>query len=368
MYISAIKYYFSAKGRINRRQFLLVLTISIILSVIVAAIIVDTSHLRDSAIVTITSLLVDILLIPSQIKRLHDLNWNGWFTILGFIPGIAFFFRLILVFFGGTSEENKYGIPPHLQTSDIEKVSNIVSNITDKTTVSISNITQKVKDSFIKSIAASIGETQKEVEKQRNLPYQEKIHADIKEIEELKKRILELEEKLIKQEKDFASPPITDESNKNDDDYEGDKKEIKEEKNIDFAFINEYLHKEEFSSILDEKEVKIMRFRFGIDSGEPKSLQEVSNKFNITREEVRQIEEKNIKILMNLRKKGCNLEKFCKKQETSSNIYSNNLTNNKNSNEDNEDISIGIIILLVVFFTIFTTVLFYFFDPTKLSF
>ena len=186
MYVSAITNYFSTKGRINRRQFLLVLTITIMLSIIIAVIIVDTSHLRDSAIITITSLLVNILLLPSQIKRLHDLNWNGWLTILGFIPGIAFFFRLILVVFSGTRGQNEYGFPPHYQKGDIKNISRDILRADNKITNSISDI----KNSDVNTILPSLSENSKDV------VIQGKNSLEMKEIEEFKKRILELEKKL----------------------------------------------------------------------------------------------------------------------------------------------------------------------------
>ena len=186
MYISAITNYFSTKGRINRRQFLLVLTITIMLSVIMAVIIVDSSHLRDSAIVTITSLLVNILLIPSQIKRLHDLNWNGWLTILGFIPGVAFFFRLILVVFSGTQGQNEYGFPPHYKKSNTKNVSHDILSADNKTINHISDI----KNSNVNTILPSLSENSKDVSPQGTNS------LEMKEIEELKKRILDLEKKL----------------------------------------------------------------------------------------------------------------------------------------------------------------------------
>ena len=41
---------------------------------------------------------------------------------------------------------------------------------------------------------------------------------------------------------------------------------------------------------LDEREREILRLRFGLDRGEPRTLEEVGESFNLTRERIRQIE------------------------------------------------------------------------------
>ena len=41
---------------------------------------------------------------------------------------------------------------------------------------------------------------------------------------------------------------------------------------------------------LDERESEILKLRFGLDRGEPRTLEEVGEHFNLTRERIRQIE------------------------------------------------------------------------------
>ena len=41
---------------------------------------------------------------------------------------------------------------------------------------------------------------------------------------------------------------------------------------------------------LDEREREILKLRFGLDRGEPRTLEEVGDHFNLTRERIRQIE------------------------------------------------------------------------------
>jgi RNA polymerase primary sigma factor len=45
-------------------------------------------------------------------------------------------------------------------------------------------------------------------------------------------------------------------------------------------------------SELDEKEALVLKLRFGLDDDQPRTLQEIGNKLNVTRERVRQIEQK----------------------------------------------------------------------------
>ncbi|MCR5504124.1 MAG: sigma-70 family RNA polymerase sigma factor [Elusimicrobiaceae bacterium] len=62
----------------------------------------------------------------------------------------------------------------------------------------------------------------------------------------------------------------------------------------------EFLRKQEVADVLaklTEREAKIIKLRFGIDSGYPRTLEEVGKMFNVTRERVRQIEAKAIRRL-----------------------------------------------------------------------
>lgn len=62
----------------------------------------------------------------------------------------------------------------------------------------------------------------------------------------------------------------------------------------------DFLRKQEVAEVLatlSEREAKIISLRFGIDSGYPRTLEEVGKMFNVTRERVRQIEAKAIRKL-----------------------------------------------------------------------
>ena len=55
----------------------------------------------------------------------------------------------------------------------------------------------------------------------------------------------------------------------------------------------------EVLSTLTEREQKVLRLRFGLDDGRPRTLEEVGRQFNVTRERIRQIEAKALRKLRN---------------------------------------------------------------------
>ncbi|MGI6364696.1 MAG: RNA polymerase sigma factor RpoD [Bacillota bacterium] len=62
-----------------------------------------------------------------------------------------------------------------------------------------------------------------------------------------------------------------------------------------FELLKEQL--EDVLHTLTEREEKVLRLRFGLDDGKPRTLEEVGKKFNVTRERIRQIEAKALRKL-----------------------------------------------------------------------
>ena len=59
---------------------------------------------------------------------------------------------------------------------------------------------------------------------------------------------------------------------------------------------------EQLMEVLDtltDREQKVLRLRFGLDDGRPRTLEEVGKEFNVTRERIRQIEAKALRKLRN---------------------------------------------------------------------
>lgn len=64
-----------------------------------------------------------------------------------------------------------------------------------------------------------------------------------------------------------------------------------------FMLLHEQLM--EVLTTLTEREQKVLRLRFGLDDGRPRTLEEVGREFNVTRERIRQIEAKALRKLRN---------------------------------------------------------------------
>ena len=105
MFIDALSNFFDWNGRICRRQFLFLF----VLSVIAGTLLIGMMGGEGGNVVL---LLLQLLLIPSYMKRLHDIGWSGGLIFLSLIPfvGMILFFLMLVV--GGTHGSNKYGPDP----------------------------------------------------------------------------------------------------------------------------------------------------------------------------------------------------------------------------------------------------------------
>ena len=62
--------------------------------------------------------------VPLAVKRLHDMNWSGWWAILCLVPYITIVMSFILLFCRGTYGPNKYGsdiVPLNVIYKDVLK-------------------------------------------------------------------------------------------------------------------------------------------------------------------------------------------------------------------------------------------------------
>jgi uncharacterized membrane protein YhaH (DUF805 family) len=96
------------RGRLNRRNFLFgAITISIISSLV--------AKLDPRATMGIFELLAGIFSVffgfSIAVRRLHDINQSGWWSLVALIPVVNFFFVLYLLFVEGTGK-NKFGPSP----------------------------------------------------------------------------------------------------------------------------------------------------------------------------------------------------------------------------------------------------------------
>jgi len=121
-------------------------------------------------------------------------------------------------------------------------------------------------------------------------PAAEEIAAEMRMSVEKVRSILK-----IAQEPISLQTPIGDEGDTNFGDFIEDKKAVSPANATAYTML-----KEEMDKILDtltEREKRVLRLRFGIGDGYPRTLEEVGSIFNVTRERVRQIEAKALRKL-----------------------------------------------------------------------
>ena len=116
--------------------------------------------------------------------------------------------------------------------------------------------------------------------------YSKSLHLSVEKVKSVLK---------IMQDPISLSTPIGEDEDSNLEDFIEDKSGP----NPTMAAVD-FLRKQEVADVLatlSEREAKIISLRFGIDSGYPRTLEEVGKMFNVTRERVRQIEAKAIRKL-----------------------------------------------------------------------
>lgn len=124
---------FSFSGRIGRLRYLAYpLTLYLFTSLVIAALgaisgngyVFDDTENSGSIIILILMVVIYIVLFiyvfVYGVRRLNDIGWSGFLSILYIIPLINFIFGLLLLFMPGDTESNKYGAPPPPNTLGIK--------------------------------------------------------------------------------------------------------------------------------------------------------------------------------------------------------------------------------------------------------
>ncbi|MBI3252335.1 MAG: RNA polymerase sigma factor RpoD [Candidatus Omnitrophica bacterium] len=99
----------------------------------------------------------------------------------------------------------------------------------------------------------------------------------------------------IAQEPISLQTPIGDEGDTHFGDFIEDKRAVSPSSATTYAMLKEQM--DEVLSTLTERERKVLKLRFGVNDGYPRTLEEVGSIFNVTRERVRQIEAKALRKL-----------------------------------------------------------------------
>lgn len=111
---------FSFQGRIGRIQYLVW---SLVFSALIwlAGTLLSLLFGSDPGVQTQTgtvsgslyvfsSIVFFLITVSLGVRRLHDMNANGWWYLLAFIPGVSFIFGLVLLFAPGTPGVNRFGV------------------------------------------------------------------------------------------------------------------------------------------------------------------------------------------------------------------------------------------------------------------
>jgi curved DNA-binding protein CbpA/uncharacterized membrane protein YhaH (DUF805 family) len=104
--------FFSISGRLRRRSYLGRAILLGIPAGIASVIIQDT---YDDTVIgwsAIVMIICSVLIFIQFIKRLHDINLSGWFSLINFIPYIGALFSLIVIFIDSSKGPNNYGADP----------------------------------------------------------------------------------------------------------------------------------------------------------------------------------------------------------------------------------------------------------------
>jgi uncharacterized membrane protein YhaH (DUF805 family) len=113
-YLHAMRNTFNFSGRASRKQFWLFMFIAIILAIV--AITLDIAlDLADGEALVFTGLWSLIHIIPSlsvSIRRLHDTDRSGWWSLIAF-TGIGQIVLLVFYCLESTQGVNRFGANPH---------------------------------------------------------------------------------------------------------------------------------------------------------------------------------------------------------------------------------------------------------------
>jgi len=101
--------FFSAKGRLRRKDFLIRELLLAVPALFIATLSDEFGlYVFQNLIVIVYS----VLYVIQSVKRLHDLDLNGWYSLISLIPIANLIFGLQLILKDGTPGSNIYGDDP----------------------------------------------------------------------------------------------------------------------------------------------------------------------------------------------------------------------------------------------------------------
>ena len=111
-----MKIRFSLKGRATRSEWLLWRLIRILVYLVIKTFedLIKSKELPPAfyLILVIISIITLWINISFDVRRLHDIDFSGWWILLNFIPFVYFGFFFILAIKKGTQGPNSFGADP----------------------------------------------------------------------------------------------------------------------------------------------------------------------------------------------------------------------------------------------------------------
>jgi uncharacterized membrane protein YhaH (DUF805 family) len=111
-----VKIKFSLKGRATRSEWLLWRLIRILVYLVIKTFedLIKSKELPPAfyLILVIISIITLWINISFDVRRLHDIDFSGWWILLNFIPFVSLSFFFILAIKKGTHGPNSFGADP----------------------------------------------------------------------------------------------------------------------------------------------------------------------------------------------------------------------------------------------------------------
>ena len=111
-----MKIKFSLKGRATRSEWLLWRLIRILVYLVIKTFedLIKSKELPPAfyLILVIISIITLWINISFDVRRLHDIDFSGWWILLNFIPFVSLSFFFILAIKKGTKGHNRFGADP----------------------------------------------------------------------------------------------------------------------------------------------------------------------------------------------------------------------------------------------------------------
>ena len=108
-YLEVLKKYGVCTGRARRTEYWMFFLFNLIISIVLAVI---DGLLGTGILGTLYALAVLIPGIAVTIRRLHDINRNGWWILIGLIPVLGAIVLLVFAVLDSTPGENQFGPNP----------------------------------------------------------------------------------------------------------------------------------------------------------------------------------------------------------------------------------------------------------------